>query len=227
MRNLGKPVALAKRYYDEGADEVTFLNITSFRQGVIEDLPMLQVLEKASEQVFVPLTVGGGIRGYTEGGESGRTFTALEVAARYFRAGADKVSIGSDAVTAAEEVVAGGGKLTGQSAIEQISARYGRQAVVVSIDPRRVYLAGPEACPEGHTAVELPEPAGPNGERWCWYQATIKGGREGRPIDAVRLARVCQELGAGYVDVAGCVCSLLGWLVACVWWVIHTHEHDP
>lgn len=204
MRNLGKPVALAKRYYDEGADEVTFLNITSFRQGVIEDLPMLQVLEKASEQVFVPLTVGGGIRGYTEegkDGDKGRTFTALEVAARYFRAGADKVSIGSDAVTAAEEVVNGGGKLTGQSAIEQISARYGRQAVVVSIDPRRVYLAGPEACPEGHTAVELPEPAGPNGERWCWYQATVKGGREGRPIDAVRLARVCQELGTGYVGV--------------------------
>jgi imidazole glycerol-phosphate synthase len=43
VRNLGKPVGLAKRYYDEGADEVTFLNITSFRQGVIEDLPMLQV----------------------------------------------------------------------------------------------------------------------------------------------------------------------------------------
>ena len=43
VRNLGKPVSLAKRYYDEGADEVTFLNITSFRQGVIEDLPMLQV----------------------------------------------------------------------------------------------------------------------------------------------------------------------------------------
>jgi glutamine amidotransferase/cyclase len=40
---------------------------------------------------------------------------------------------------------------------------------------------------------------GPNGERFCWYQATVKGGREGRPIDAVRLARVCQELGAGEI----------------------------
>ncbi len=118
------------------------------------------MLEKASEQVFVPLTVGGGIRGYTEDGEGGRSFSALEVAARYFRAGADKISIGSDAVTAAEAVVAAGGRLGGDSAIEQISARYGQQAVVVSIDPRRVYLAGPELCPEGHTAVELPEPAG-------------------------------------------------------------------
>jgi len=199
VRNLGKPVALAKRYYDEGADEITFLNITSFRQGVIDDLPMLQVLEKASEQVFVPLTVGGGIRGYTEGGEGGRVWSAVEVAARYFRAGADKVSIGSDAVTAAEEVVARQGGKTGLSAIEQISARYGRQAVVVSIDPRRVYLSSPDTCPPGHTPVELPEPAGPNGENWCWYQATIKGGREGRPIDAVRLAHTCQELGAGEI----------------------------
>lgn len=204
VRNLGKPVALARRYYDEGADEITFLNITSFRQGVLDDLPMLQVLERASEQVFVPLTVGGGIRGYVEpskgegGKEGGRTWSALEVAARYFRAGADKVSIGSDAVTAAEEMIQRGEK-TGTSAIEQISTRYGRQAVVVSIDPRRVYLPGPEACPAGHTPLELSEPSGPNGETWCWYQATIKGGREGRPIDAVRLAHACQELGAGEI----------------------------
>ena len=69
---------------------------------------MLQVLEKASEQVFVPLTVGGGIREYTE--PSGRTWSSLEVAARYFRAGADKVSIGSDAVYAVEEFKASGGQ---------------------------------------------------------------------------------------------------------------------
>jgi glutamine amidotransferase/cyclase len=63
VRNLGKPVALARRYYLEGADEIAFLNITSFRQGVVEDMPMLQVLEEASKNIFVPLTVGGGIRG--------------------------------------------------------------------------------------------------------------------------------------------------------------------
>ena len=80
VRNLGKPVALCKRYYDDGADEVVFLNITSFRQGVIEDLPMLQVLEQSSESVFVPLTVGGGIRSYID--ENGKEWSALEVAAR-------------------------------------------------------------------------------------------------------------------------------------------------
>ena len=91
VRNLGKPVALARRYYEEGGDEIAFLNITSFRQGVIEDMPMLQVLEEASKNIFVPLTVGGGIRSYSDP-ESGQTWSALEVASRYFRAGADKVS---------------------------------------------------------------------------------------------------------------------------------------
>lgn len=90
VRNLGKPVALAKRYYQEGADEIAFLNITSFRTGVIEDMPMLQVLEEASRCIFVPLTVGGGIRSYSHS-TTGQTYSALEVASRYFRAGADKV----------------------------------------------------------------------------------------------------------------------------------------
>jgi glutamine amidotransferase/cyclase len=80
VRNLGKPVALAKRYYDEGADEIVFLNITSFREEVLGDSPMLRVLEQASENVFVPLTVGGGIRGYTDA--AGNKWSAVDVAAR-------------------------------------------------------------------------------------------------------------------------------------------------
>jgi glutamine amidotransferase/cyclase len=57
VRNLGKPVELSARYYDEGADEIAFLNITAFREEPLDDLPMLAVLEGASERVFVPLTV--------------------------------------------------------------------------------------------------------------------------------------------------------------------------
>lgn len=59
----------------------------------------------------------------------------------------------------------------GSSAIEQISGRYGKQAVVVSIDPRRVYLSDPSACPQGHTPIELPEPAGEglNNARACLH----------------------------------------------------------
>lgn len=91
MRNLGKPVELAARYFEEGADEVTFLNITGFRDCPLQDTPMLEVLAQASERVFVPLTVGGGIKGFTDA--QGRKYSALEVAAEYFRSGADKVSV--------------------------------------------------------------------------------------------------------------------------------------
>ena len=62
VRNLGKPVELARRYYQEGADEITFLNITAFRDFPLKDQPMIEVLLRTSEQVFVPLTIGGGIR---------------------------------------------------------------------------------------------------------------------------------------------------------------------
>ena len=198
VRNLGKPVALAARYYNEGADEIAFLNITSFRQGVIGDLPMLQVLEESSKGIFVPLTVGGGIRSYKD--DSGNVFSALEVAAIYFRAGADKVSIGSDSVVAADGLVASGGKLTGGTSIEQISKVYGVQAVVVSIDPKRVYLNSKEDGDAKHTVIELTQDqAGPNGERYCWYQCTIKGGREDRDICAVTVAKAVEKLGAGEI----------------------------
>jgi len=198
VRNLGKPVALCSRYYEDGADEVVFLNITSFRQGVLEDTPMLRVLELSSENVFVPLTVGGGIREYTD--PDGKLWSALDVAARYFRAGADKVSIGSDAVVAAEEFLATGVK-TGSSCLEQISNHYGAQAVVVSIDPKRVYVASlDDESARGYTVVPLREgEAGPNGEKFCWWQVTVKGGREVRPIDAIQLARASEALGAGEI----------------------------
>ena len=94
VRNLGKPVALAKKYYDQGADEITFLNITGFRDCPLTDTPMLALIVEASKEIFVPLTVGGGIRGFTDA--NGVKTTSLEVADAYFRAGADKVSIGSD-----------------------------------------------------------------------------------------------------------------------------------
>lgn len=94
------------------------------------------------------------------------------------------MSIGSDAVEAAEQYYANGCKLSGGTAIEEISRVYGKQAVVVSIDPRRVYVSDPADTP--HTCVKATKP-GPNGERWCWWQCTVKGGREGRDVDAVQV----------------------------------------
>jgi glutamine amidotransferase/cyclase len=143
--------------------------------------------------VFVPLTIGGGIRDYTD--KDGRPYTALEVAAEYFRSGADKISIGSDAVYIAEAYLKSG-RATGNSSIEQISRVYGNQAVVVSIDPRRVYV--PSEDDGRHHVIETAFP-GPRGENHCWYQCTVKGGREGSDLDAVTLARVCQTLGAGEI----------------------------
>ena len=199
VRNLGKPVALASRYYREGADEIAFLNITSFRQGVIEDMPMLQVLEEASRNIFVPLTVGGGIRSYTDP-ISGVTWDALEVASRYFRAGADKISIGSDAVLAAEDYIRSGYVKTGASSIETISHCYGAQAVVISLDPKRVYISYLEDVDPKHVAVELDaDQVGPDGQRFCWYQCTVKGGRESRDICAVTVAKAVEALGAGEI----------------------------
>ena len=193
VRNLGKPVDLARRYYEEGADEITFLNITGFRDFPLQDQPMLEVLKRTSENVFVPLTIGGGIRSFTA--SDGRQYSALDVASEYFRSGADKISIGSDAVFEVERYLARG-KKSGDSAIEQISIVYGAQAVVISIDPRRVYVESPNDTSHATLRTQFP---GPQGENYCWYQCTVQGGREGRDIDVVQLAQVCELLGAGEI----------------------------
>ncbi|KAK1964525.1 imidazoleglycerol phosphate synthase [Colletotrichum sublineola] len=194
VRNLGKPVEMARRYYEQGADEVTFLNITSFRDCPLADVPMLEILRRTSETVFVPLTVGGGIRDTVD--TDGTKVSALEIATMYFKSGADKVSIGSDAVLAAEEYYGAGRKLFGNTAIEQISKAYGNQAVVVSVDPKRVYVPKPDAT--RHNIIRTATP-GPKGEEYCWYACTIKGGRETRDMDVVELAQAVEAMGTGEI----------------------------
>jgi imidazole glycerol-phosphate synthase len=194
VRNLGKPVEMARKYYEQGADEVTFLNITSFRDCPLADLPMLEILKRTSETVFVPLTIGGGIRDTTD--TDGTKVSALEIATMYFKSGADKVSIGSDAVLAAEEYIAGGKKLFGNTAIEQISSVYGNQAVVISVDPKRVYISKPAETRHNTIPTKF---SGPNGESACWYACTIKGGRETRDLDVVELVTAVEAMGAGEI----------------------------
>uniref|UniRef100_A0A0G4GMX5 Imidazole glycerol phosphate synthase hisHF n=1 Tax=Chromera velia CCMP2878 TaxID=1169474 RepID=A0A0G4GMX5_9ALVE len=194
VRNLGKPVDLARRYFEEGADEVTFLNITSFANSPLEDVPMLEVLRRASETVFVPLTVGGGIRDLKD--PDGTLRPALEVAGLYFRSGADKVSIGSDAVYAAKAFWERGGKGDGTSSIEQIAEAYGKQAVVVSVDPKRVYVKGPGETTNQTIETCLP---GLDGESVCWYACTVKGGRETTDLGVVELVTAVEALGAGEI----------------------------
>jgi glutamine amidotransferase/cyclase len=185
---------MAQKYYEQGADEVTFLNITSFRNCPVTDLPMLEILRQTSKTVFVPLTIGGGIKDTID--PDGKAVSAREIAGLYFKSGADKVSIGSDAVDAAEQFYSNGQKATGKTAIETISAAYGNQAVVISVDPRRVYVSSPSDTPHHTIKTQFP---GPNGEEYCWYQCTVKGGREGRDMDVRQLVQAVEKLGAGEI----------------------------
>ncbi|PVV02661.1 hypothetical protein BB560_002880 [Smittium megazygosporum] len=195
VRNMGNPVQLAKRYFTEGADEITFLNITSFRDIPLQDLPMLDILREASKHVFVPMTIGGGIRSITSE-TTGETWSAVEVANAYFMSGADKISIGSDSVYAVEEYLKNSKRKSGLSSIEQISEIYGSQAVVVSVDPKRAYVSSPSESK--HNVIKTNK-KGPNGEEYCWFQCTVKGGREARDIDVVELCTAVEDLGAGEI----------------------------
>lgn len=88
------------------------------------------------------------------------------------------------------------------------TSHYGAQAVVISIDPKRVYVVDKEAFDTAASSVEYKKTLveledvgdrGPNGEKWCWWQVTVKGGRETRDIDAVQLAYISELLGAGEI----------------------------
>jgi glutamine amidotransferase/cyclase len=174
VRNLGKPVEMARRYYEQGADEVTFLNITSFRNCPIADLPMLDMVD----------------------GATGQEVSALQVAKLYFESGADKVSIGSDAVAAAEEYYASGRRLSGKTAIEQISRAYGAQAVVVSVDPKRIFVRQRDETT--HHTIETAFPDS-HGSKYVWYACTVKGGREQRDLDVKQLVQAVEAMGAGEI----------------------------
>lgn len=197
VRNLGKPVTLASKYYAQSADEITFLNITSFRSCPLTDLPMLEILRQTSLTVFVPLTIGGGIRSAIDPA-TGATVSALDVAKLYFASGADKVSIGSDAVIAAEEYYARGEKLSGETAIETISSAYGCQAVVVSVDPKRVFVDGP-ASTTAHPTLRTQHPDPSTGREWVWYQCTTHGGRKSHPLSVQALVLAVERMGAGEI----------------------------
>lgn len=109
LRDAGDPVEIARRYNEQGADEITFLDITasSDQRDII-----LHIIEAVSAQVFIPLTVGGGVR-------------TVEDVRRLLNAGADKVSINTSAVT-------------NPQLVEDAASRYGSQCIVVAIDAKQV-----------------------------------------------------------------------------------------
>jgi cyclase len=113
LRDAGDPVEVARRYEEDGADELVFLDITASHEG--REI-MLDVVRRVSEQIFMPFTVGGGIR-------------HLEDATRLIQAGAEKVSINSAAVKTPH-------------LISEVAGKFGSCATVVNIDPRRVQRNG-------------------------------------------------------------------------------------
>ena len=108
LRDAGDPVEIAARYNDQGADELTFLDITATSDG--RDV-ILHIIEAVASQVFIPLTVGGGVR-------------TVEDVRRLLNAGADKVSFNSAAIS-------------NPAVIHAASQKYGAQCIVVAIDAKR------------------------------------------------------------------------------------------
>jgi cyclase len=108
LRDAGDPVEIAARYNEQGADELTFLDITATSDG--RDL-ILHIIEAVASQVFIPLTVGGGVR-------------TVDDVRRLLNAGADKTSFNSAA-------------LARPQVIQEVSQRYGAQCIVVAIDAKR------------------------------------------------------------------------------------------
>lgn len=146
LRDAGNPVDVAKRYNDEGADEITFLDITASSDN--RDT-ILHVIEEVASQVFIPLTVGGGVRSVAD-------------VRRLLNAGADKVSINTAAVLQPDLV-------------NQASAFFGSQAIVVAIDAKAV-----------------------DSDNAQWHVFT-HGGRNDTGLDAVKWAKEMQTRGAGEI----------------------------
>ena len=181
LRDAGDPVEIAQRYDEEGADELTFLDITASheRRQII-----LDVVARTAETVFMPLTVGGGVRD-------------LQDIRNLLNAGADKVSVNTAAVQRPEFV---------QEACE----RFGSQCIVVAIDAKRVdrrvspiaYGLSPEKEPPRGAGADDKRSAisdmraAPTVPRWEVY---IHGGRTPTGLDTIEWARRMEAAGAGEI----------------------------
>ena len=134
LRDAGDPVELAHRYHEQGADELTFLDVTATTG---DRLTTYDVVTRCAEQVFIPLTVGGGVRSVAD-------------VDRLLRSGADKVGVNSAAVAR-------------PALIGEISRRFGSQVLVLSVDARRV----PDGQPPTASGYEVTTHGGRRGTGVC------------------------------------------------------------
>ena len=196
LRDAGDPVDVARGYEEQGADELVFLDITASHEA---RAILLDVVRRTAEQVFMPLTVGGGIR-------------TLDDIRALLSAGADKVSINSAAVTDPDFITAA-------------AERFGRQCIVVNIDPKRVAGGGlvdggllnspaerwpahlrtiPRPAPPWWLARHQPPSPPVTSHQATSHQSTtwdvhIHGGRTPTGLDAVAWAVEMQQRGAGEI----------------------------
>jgi len=180
LRDAGDPVENAKFYDDQGADELIFLDITASHE---KRKIILDIVSKTAEDVFMPLTVGGGIK-------------SLDDIRDLLNAGCDKVSVNTTAVK-------------DPYFIRKAAERFGSQCIVVAIDAKRVHPDMSNATGEPWfddpslkdvrldlSAIEFP--INNWGEKGMWAIST-HGGRQMKLIDAVKWARKMEELGSGEI----------------------------
>ena len=165
LQDVGDPVELAQRYETEGADEIVFLDISASADG---RRTLLDCVQRTAENLFIPLTVGGGINDVSD--------IALAL-----KAGADKVSINTAAVTRPE-------------LIAEAAQRFGSQCIVASIDARlerrQIELLAHSEGPGAPAGAAAPA---------TWFRVFTHGGRNATELDAVEWARRCAEMGAGEI----------------------------
>ena len=181
IRYAGNPVELATKYYEDGADEIVILDITASheRRGT-----MVDVIERLTENVFIPICVGGGIR-------------KVEDYTRMLKAGADKCSTNTAAIH-------------NPQLLTDASKVVGSQAVVIGIDAKRRYVEEDKEAAKGKTIVDSEQGEvwfdcakgktivdSEQGE--VWFDCSIYGGREFTGMDAIAWAQECQDRGAGEV----------------------------
>jgi imidazole glycerol-phosphate synthase subunit HisF len=191
LRDAGDPVELARRYDEQGADELTFLDITASSGG---RETTYEVVRRTAEQVFIPLTVGGGVRSVAD-------VDAL------LRAGADKVGVNTAAVARPE-------------LIAEIAQRFGNQVLVLSVDARRAAAAPSESTPSGFEVTTHGGRTGTGVDAVAWAMAAVDlgageillnsmdadGTRDGFDLELIRLVRAAVHVpviasgGAGAVE---------------------------
>jgi imidazole glycerol-phosphate synthase subunit HisF len=175
LRDAGDPTELAKAHSESGADEIVLLDISAAHQ---RRSTLLDTVRRAARELFIPFTVGGGIR-------------TLEEAAAVFSAGADKISINSAAIE-------------NPSLITQIAKRFGSQAVVVAVDAKRYRKNGDAIVRETASDVAFapsnipPNRSGASVPERTW-EAFVQGGRLATGRDAVQWACEAEAYGAGEI----------------------------